>query len=359
VSAQARCRLFIVALCLLSACSLETGAIGRATSSDVAPQSTEPSFVPEDAAHADAGVSSSSTPTKPTSSTSSAGGKPPDSSDAGQQHDASSPSVSADGGSLGAPQGITVSTDPWAPGSYPTTSVPGDGDLTVFAPSDLATSARKHPVVIWDNARGIYGTYAYRELLEHVASHGYIIVAAYASSPEGSEILAALDWILAENQRSGSPYFEKLDEKRVAAMGHAQGSVATFAVAADPCLTTTIHLSGATSELLGKGHALRDELRHPAAFLCDQAGGMSLPFGDASASCQDDFDSTTTPIFLATLESSEQLNLPLYARGAIVSWLRWQLDADATMKPTFVGSSCTLCSRAGWRVQQRGLATLP
>jgi len=43
-------------------------------------------------------------------------------------------------------------------------------------------------------------------------------------------MIAALDWILAENQRKDSPYFGKIDPEWVAFSGHSCGGIIAMAV---------------------------------------------------------------------------------------------------------------------------------
>jgi len=231
----------------------------------------------------------------------------------------------------------------------------GANRSTVFAPVELGSGGRLHPIVIWDNTAGITGPSGYQGMLQHLASHGFVVVAAESSSVEGDEVLAALAWISAENTRPGSTFFGALDTSKVAAAGHGLGSIATFTAASDPRLTTTVHLSGATNKAIGSGHAAIVQLTHPAAFFCDSGGGNIFRTGDAEAGCQADFDQARVPVFFATVGGPDQLNLPVGVAGALVSWLRWQLLDDASHKPMFAGPSCTLCSRPSWSVQSKDL----
>ena len=61
-----------------------------------------------------------------------------------------------------------------------------------------------------------------------ITSHGFVIVAPTPAFLSASDMTGALDWILAENRRAGSPYFAALDPDRVAMGGHSQGSTSTF-----------------------------------------------------------------------------------------------------------------------------------
>jgi hypothetical protein len=56
---------------------------------------------------------------------------------------------------------------------------------------------------------------------------------------------ASLDWILAENAKSGGTYHQKLNTGKVAMGGHSLGSVGTFTQEeTETRLTTTIHIAG-------------------------------------------------------------------------------------------------------------------
>jgi hypothetical protein len=143
-------------------------------------------------------------------------------------------------------------------------------------------------------------------------------------------------------------------------MGHSRGSIATFAVAADPRLTTTIHLSGGTNPDIAKGHESLANLRNPAAFLCGEPGGDGLITGDtASEFCLYDFEHATVPVFLTQITGASHISAPGMTTGACAGWLRWRLMGDSTMKAMFAGTACSLCTRPNWVVKQRDLDTLP
>ena len=70
----------------------------------------------------------------------------------------------------------------------------------------------------------------YGSLLRYVASHGYIIVAAnqrYVG--DGTAQRKALDFMLAENAKEGSKYYQKIDVDKIGALGHSPGSSGTEA----------------------------------------------------------------------------------------------------------------------------------
>jgi hypothetical protein len=232
---------------------------------------------------------------------------------------------------------------------------------TAIVAKELGQNGVKNPIVIWGNGAAMSPP-LYATLLNHLASHGFAIL-AYDTTPQGAQMTAAIDWMIAENARQGSPYEGKLDTTKIAAMGHSAGSIATFQIASDMRLTTTMHLDGGTFD----PHTDIKNLKAPAAFICGDSGGDGLLVGDvARPNCDIDFMNATTPVWYGDVKGAGHLTIstgaatdPMMAKGflaATAGWLRWQLMGDQTMKKLFVGSTCDLCSNtAVWTVQQKNL----
>jgi hypothetical protein len=268
------------------------------------------------------------------------------------------------GGSAGGPAGPVTGTfppidDPWADGPFEVATLRSAGpsrNATVLYPRDLGRDGLKHPIVVWDNGAGQTGLSIYGALLNHLASHGFAVYAANSATDQGTELTQGLDWMIAQAGVSDSPFYGKLDTGKTAAMGHSQGSIATFAIAADPRLTTTIHLSGGTNPDIAEGHATLPNLRNPAAFICGEPGGDGLIVGDtASEWCAYDFEHTDVPVFLAQITGASHISAPGMTLGACAAWLRWHLTGDTTQRAMFAGPDCTLCMRRNWVAKSKGL----
>jgi hypothetical protein len=137
------------------------------------------------------------------------------------------------------------------------------------------------------------------------------------------------------------------------------GSLATFTIASDARLTTTVHISGGNFI-----PARVQNLRQPAVFLCGRTGDSSCsllsPDCDiAAAQCDTDFANATTPVFYGKFPAGHLgiLQEPHSNRiaAAVTGWLRWKLLGEASHSALFVGPQCTLCSDPNWTVQQKGL----
>jgi len=277
--------------------------------------------------------------------------------------DAPMPADAGSGGTA-APMGPATGTfppidDPWAAGPFTVDTLRNAGpagNATVLYPHELGQDGLKHPIVVWDNGAGQTGLSIYGALLDHLASHGFAVYAAYSATDQGTELTQGLDWMTAQASTADSPFFGKLDTTKTAAMGHSQGSIATFAIAADPRLTTTLHLSGGTNPDIAQGHETLPNLHNPAAFLCGEPGGDGLIVGDtASEWCAYDFEHTDVPVFLAQITGASHISAPGMTLGACAAWLRWQLMADTTQRAMFAEPDCTLCKRPGWVAKSKGL----
>ncbi|HEX4341505.1 MAG TPA: hypothetical protein VH062_36600 [Polyangiaceae bacterium] len=238
-----------------------------------------------------------------------------------------------------------------------------NGNYTVYAPSPLAPGGVKDPIVGWMSGGGtVPSNYP---LLPRLATHGFFVVASN-TAPDigaevelGQEILAGIDWALAENGRQGSVFAGTLDPSKIASMGYSMGSLATFTIANDPRLTTTVHVSGGNmdSSRIANLHA-------PAAFFCGITGDASCNILDmtcdiAAANCDTDFMNATTPVFYGKFPGGHLgiLQEPNQDRiySAVIGWLRWKLMGDTTRASMFVGTGCTLCTDPNWKVQEKSI----
>jgi len=267
--------------------------------------------------------------------------------------------AAAGSGGAPGPSGATFPSvdDLGADGPYMPMTVmstgPG-GSYTIYRPAELAPDGAKNPIVGWMSGGG--STPNQYTLLPHLASHGFVVVASNtapsvgAEAELGEEIIAGIDWVLAENEKSGSDYEGKLDPTKIASMGYSMGALATTMIGGDPRLTTTVHISG------GNMVTERVKMLHaPAAFICG-ASGADI----AGAGCATDFEAATVPVFYGVFNGGDHLGVrtPPYAdriRVVVTGWLRWQLMTDASLAPMFVGDQCTVCKDSNWTVKQKNL----
>jgi hypothetical protein len=236
-----------------------------------------------------------------------------------------------------------------------------NNNYTVFLPTELAPNGVKNPIVGWMNG-GSTGPALY-VLLPHLATHGFVVVASNtlpAIGDEvalGQEIIAGIDWALDQNEQQSSMLYGKLDETKIAAMGYSMGSLATFTIADDARLTTTVHISGGNMD-----PSRIDKLRKPAAFFCGIPGDDSCTIINtdcdiAGANCATDYMNATTPVFYGVFQYGHLgiLTDPYSTQigAAVTGWLRWKLMSDRTLERMFIGDQCTMCKDSNWTVMEK------
>jgi hypothetical protein len=246
-------------------------------------------------------------------------------------------------------------TDLEAMGAYTPITVSNtgpDSNYTVFHPMELAPGGVLNPIVGWGS--GGSTDPSWYTLLPHLASHGFVVIgcntipAIGEEFSQGEDLIAGVDWLIAENARDGSTFFGKLDTTMIASAGYSMGGLATFTIADDPRLVTTVHISGGNMET-----ARVAALHAPAAFLC---GENDI----ADPNCATDFEAATTDVFYGRFMGGDHFGIlgSPYAEllnGVTTGWLRRYLMADKTQDALFVGPSCTLCAdTAAWTVKQKG-----
>ena len=261
--------------------------------------------------------------------------------------------------------------DPGVAGPYtPTTTMNTgpNGTYTIFSPKELGQGGIKSPIIIWgDGGGGGSPAGGYPAVFANLSSHGFLTI-GYNGTPQASDMTAALTWIIAQATDSTSTYYNKIDPTKIAAMGHSSGSSATFAIANDPRLTTTMHLDGGTLP----PHTDLKNLVHPAAEICGDVPPASSTTGiagvtvgdEARTYCDYDFANATTPLWYGdvigaahiTITGSDPSMDPKLKAfvTAITGWVLWQLAGNTKMKEFFVPAptGCTLCKETSvWNVQ--------
>ena len=259
-------------------------------------------------------------------------------------------------------------------------------DHIVYRPRNLdALAGRPLGVVLWGNGGCSADAASARFHLLEIASHGYVVIApgkAY-SGPNAlpapprethsdgtfppvqtlpADVLSGLDWILAENERAGSPFYGRIDPKMVAVAGHSCGGLQAISVAADPRIATVIvHNSGvlnpgAFNPITGFS-VTKDALNRihtPTLYILGGESDIAYPNG------MDDFRRIDqVPVAVANVDVGHSATLREPNGGKVapvaVQWLEWQLRGDKAASRWFVGEDCRLCRDPEWTYDAKGL----
>jgi hypothetical protein len=281
--------------------------------------------------------------------------------------------------------------DPVGSGRFPALKeeVPSLPDHVVYRPANLAAlGTTKLGVVAWGNGGCSNDGASSRFHLLEIASHGYLVIAsgrvrsgpgapaaeprppAAAGEPQpprtlASDLTAAVDWALAENERAGSPYFGRIAREQVALSGWSCGGLQALRVANDPRVKTLVlHntgiLNGGPNTTLPGMDLTKDALANlhtPAIYILGGPPDIAYPNG------MDDFERIEhVPVAVANLPVGHGGTFQEPNGGAAaavaVSWLDWQLRADHDAARRFVGADCGLCRDPHWTFARKGFEAL-
>lgn len=248
---------------------------------------------------------------------------------------------------------------------------------TIYRPADLKG---RYPVVLWGNGSCVNSSFGYREFLAEIASHGFIVLAIgpYRDSPAPrqprpadpaqwppfetsyTQMLDALDWITAENRRTGSPFNGKVAVDKVAAMGHSCGGLQTVKVATDPRITTAVVLNSGMmpdgDQYMNRHDLTRsvlDQMHAPIAYFI--GGESDIAYANSEMDWQE-LQQRKVPALNAQMDVGHGATYNQPNGGAFVTgplaWLQWQLKGDAKGRAMFVGENCGFCSGAPWRLRR-------
>lgn len=238
--------------------------------------------------------------------------------------------------------------------------------FNVYRPSDLAGSGYCHPILIWANgyrdnpeqnppdcvvnSASNQWCGQYLPMLNHLASHGFVVVAPLSTATAEGEPLptiAGLDWILEQAEDSSSPYYHRLDTANIGQLGHSYGGMSTCMSASDPRYKALATICG-TRALTG--------VHTPMLFFC---GGR-----DTTVNCsgvRNTFLTVTDQpaFFINELNSDHGSWVYQGADGVSLSsaaaWFRVHLMNDTANRKYFYGADCTFCNDDRVEVEQNSL----
>lgn len=257
-------------------------------------------------------------------------------------------------------------------------------DHVIYRPADLARlGKRKLGVLVWGNgACSPNGASARQHLLE-IASYGYLVIApgkiwsgpgAIGKLPENhpdangklppiattsKDVLAGLDWALAQNSSRGSRYLGRIDPRLTAVAGHSCGGLQALQAAADPRIhAVLIHNSGVFADGnnpiqgMDVDKSALKRLHTPVVYFLGGPTDIAFPNGS------DDYRKIDhVPAVLVNLPVGHGGTFMKVNGGAVASaavdWLEWQLRGDKVAGRTFTGANCRLCGSGEWSIERK------
>jgi hypothetical protein len=314
------------------------------------------------------------------SNNSSGGGGPPASGGGGNsggvENSGGAPGVGGGGdGSGGFTGTCTPSTS--ASGNVPNTSGaydvvielnedPGIEEGTIYRPTDLG-EGKKYPIFVWGQGGCSRNSNTGNNAMAETASHGYFVVADgtpggnQANRPLGGGgefLLQYVDWLISENSKPCSAYYQHIDTTKIAANGFSCGGLMSSDTAADPRMTTWGHTSSGSFSV---NQAFYNSIHSPVIIITGTEDSTG-----ATANGQRDYDNIEAqgdiPVMMFSKIGADHGGDLFSQRGGDftkinIAWLNWWLKGDetATGKGLLVGANCPYCSDNTWTIQSANL----
>ena len=265
-------------------------------------------------------------------------------------------------------------------------------EYVIYQPKDLAGAEAKGKlgVYVWGSGGCTQDAASSRFHLTEIASRGYVVIvpgkimsgpmappmpegarpadamSAPGNSATAEKMIAGVDWILAENQRQGSPYFGAIDARRIAVAGFSCGGLIALKAGMDPRVSAVLIESSGILKTVPTGAmagipqmtSLKKEdlakLHTPVLYIL---GG---PEDIAESNGLDDFQHIDkVPVFVADQPGAGHGGLIAVPNSegtkVEIDWLNWQFNHDEVAGRTFTGADCTLCRDFRWQVHRKGI----
>lgn len=245
---------------------------------------------------------------------------------------------------------------------------------TIFRPQDITMFGRKEklPVIAWGNGACFNSPWEHVNFLNEVASHGFLVIAIGTMPVEEGEqergrsaskqLLDAIDWAIAQNKDRNSPYFNKIDTKKIAVSGMSCGGLQTLEVAPDPRISTIVVCnSGLFTNPRGgmpgmpkmdKEHL--QKIHTPTLYLLGGKSDIAYENG------MDDYRRINhVPVFVGNMDVGHggTYSQPYGGEFARVAthWYKWQLKNDREAGKMFTGNPCGLSQSEVWTVDKKNM----
>jgi hypothetical protein len=244
---------------------------------------------------------------------------------------------------------------------------------TVFRPKNLDVFKKKNklPIIAWGNGACANSPWEHVNFLSEVASHGFLVVAIGPMPKEGekgsgkstsSQLTDAINWAIAQNSDKRSPYYNKIDVKKIAVSGMSCGGLQTLEVASDPRVSTVVVCNSGIFNTPGNGisnmpNLTKENLKKihtPTLYML--GGEKDIAYNNG----MDDYQRINhVPVFMANLDVGHggTYSKPHGGEFAKVAtaWYQWQLKGDKNAGKMFTGEPAGLAQNPNWRFEKKNM----
>lgn len=240
-------------------------------------------------------------------------------------------------------------------------------DYNIYRPRDLAATGSPLPVIVWTNGGCVLYDAIWSIVLQRWAAAGFVALAptvpVNGDDPTRNitgveDQVEAIDWIVAEHERAGSPYRGRFDLDRIVAAGNSCGGIVSLALASmDDRVKSVFVLSGSSGFTPETAAAVMGNILVPVGYIVggpeDIANGFArqdleyLPAGVAGYFVErfegDHFLVSTDPDILADVAEIS------------TNWIDFTLSGNPRVQQTLLEHPCDGCEPGTWLIESRDL----
>lgn len=237
--------------------------------------------------------------------------------------------------------------------AFDITNREGDKQYKVYYPRDLEGP---YPLIAWGNGTGALPQ-NYDQLFHHLASWGFVVIDSYSKETgTGEEILASIEYMLAENDSPDSPFYQRINAEKIATAGHSQGSTGAINASTNferggDLIKTVVSIALPDLKWCDPEDVYDTSKLEVPFFI--MGGSRDIIISPASANrtaLEATADSVPAAMGMATgaghtaIEDDGGKH-----RGYLTAWMRFQLMGDAVAKGAFAGEDAELLSNPDWK----------
>jgi pimeloyl-ACP methyl ester carboxylesterase len=226
-----------------------------------------------------------------------------------------------------------------ANGPYATASQSATG-FRIYYPRNMVGN---HPIITWGNGTGT-PTMVYAPFLNHLASWGFVVVASNSvMTQSGRQMIAGVDYLIQQNNRPGSNFYNMIDTEHIGTTGHSQGGGGSINAATDRRVTCAAPVAPSPGRI--------GQVDGPVFLVAGRRDSIVSAALVRSTS----YAPANGPTVFGIVNNMGHLNFIGNlgnARGYITAWFMYHLQGDEYAGRAFVGE-CEICRNNSWQIDTK------
>ena len=215
----------------------------------------------------------------------------------------------------------------------------------IYYPKELETTEKKYPVVVFTNGTGVAGS-KYVALFEHLASWGFVVIGN--EEPEtwnGISSDKSIGYLLEQNEKSDSRFYQKIDVDNIGITGHSQGGAGVFNAITEcknaSVYKTAVSLSPTHEEqaISMKWHYDLTQINIPLMIVAGTKGDFETQLVIPIEKMIEMYDKIPSDKVMMRKTGYEHGEMLYVADGYVTAWLMWQLQNDNDAAKAFTGDT--------------------